>query len=135
MADITIISMGPGGKEYLTPQAYEALKQADILIGSDKLKKILYKEFEIFVPTKILEGTKTLINENIEKKIGVLVTGDAGFYSLGKSIIKEFGNDSVRVIAGVSVVQLAFAKNTRTLARCSLSVCTRQRRFYHIRSY
>ncbi len=81
MADITIISMGPGGKEYLTPpQAYEALKQADILIGSDKLK-ILYKEFEIFVPTKILEGTKTLINENIEKKIGVLVTGDAGFYS------------------------------------------------------
>ncbi|ADD66967.1 precorrin-6y C5,15-methyltransferase (decarboxylating), CbiE subunit [Denitrovibrio acetiphilus DSM 12809] len=109
MANITIVSMGPGSIDHLTWEAVQALYNADILIGSKKFKD-LYPEYVMLSSDHLVESTIQLVKENLDKKIAVLVTGDAGFYSLGKSIIREFGRKSVNVVAGVSVVQLAFAK-------------------------
>lgn len=109
MADITIISMGPGAPELLTDRARQALEVSEILIGSDKFKK-LYPGLKMEIPENIISGTKEIISRHIDKKIGVMVTGDAGFYSLAKSVIGEFGKENVNIIPGVSVVQTAFAK-------------------------
>jgi cobalt-precorrin-7 (C5)-methyltransferase len=109
MADIKIVSMGPGCINHLTWEAVQALYCADVMIGAKKYTEI-YPEYGILVPEPLISGTIELIKENIDKKIAVLVTGDAGFYSLGKAVIKEFGCNGVTVIPGVSIVQFAFAK-------------------------
>lgn len=109
MNKIMVVSMGPGCIDQLTWEAVKALHCADVLIGSEKYTE-LYPEYGILVPEKLISGTIELIKENLGKKIAVMVTGDAGFYSLGKSIVKEFGRDNVTVIPGVSIVQMAFAR-------------------------
>lgn len=109
MADIRVVSMGPGSIDHMTWEAVQALYSSDVLIGSEKFIE-LYPEYGILVPDNLISGTLELIKANIDRKIAVLVTGDAGFFSLGKSIVKEFGRENVRVVAGVSIVQLAFAK-------------------------
>jgi len=109
MANIKIVSMGPGCIDYLTWEAVQALYCADVMIGAKKYTEI-YPEYGILVPEPLISGTIELIKENINKKIAVLVTGDAGFYSLGKAVIKEFGCEGVKVVPGVSIVQFAFAK-------------------------
>lgn len=109
MADIKIISMGLGGLKYVTSEAMNTLLESEILIGAERFKDLL-PDREILVPEKIVGGTISLIRKHEGKKTSVLVTGDAGFYSLAKSVIKEFGKESVEVIPGISVVQLAFAR-------------------------
>lgn len=109
MANVKIVSMGPGGIDLLTWEAVQELYKADILIGSEKFLE-LYPEQNIQVPENLLQGTINLIKKHKGKRIAIMVTGDAGFYSLGKSIVKEFGRDNVDVIPGVSIVQFAFAK-------------------------
>lgn len=44
------------------------------------------------------------------RRIGVLVTGDPGLCSLALPVLRRFGRDACEVIAGVSSVQVAFAR-------------------------
>ena len=44
------------------------------------------------------------------KKVVVLVTGDPGLCSLAQPVIKRFGREACEIIAGVSSVQVAFAR-------------------------
>jgi len=109
MGKIRIVSMGPGNIDNMTWEAVQALYCADVLIGAEKYAE-LYPEYGILVPDKLVSGTIELIKANIDKNVSIMVTGDSGFYSLGKSIIKEFGCEKVTVIPGVSIVQMAFAR-------------------------
>jgi cobalt-precorrin-7 (C5)-methyltransferase len=109
MAEVYIIAMGAGGRELVTPQAWEYIQKSDILIGSPRFAG-LYPELQMLIPESIVEGTISVIKDNHDKNIGVMVTGDAGFYSLARSVVKEFGKERVTVVPGVGIVQAAFAK-------------------------
>ncbi len=106
---IKIISMGPGNSDLLTFEAKKALENIEIAIGAKRFKDFNLK-VPLIVPGKLIKDTICEIHNNIDKKVGLLVTGDAGFYSLAKSVIKEFGKENVKVIPGISIVQLAFSR-------------------------
>ena len=106
---IKIISMGPGHPDLLTFQAEKALNEIELAIGVEKFKSFNLN-VPLIVPGELIADTIKEIKKYHGKNIGVLVTGDAGFYSLAKSVIKEFGKENVEVVPGISIVQLAFSK-------------------------
>ncbi|QAR33439.1 precorrin-6y C5,15-methyltransferase (decarboxylating) subunit CbiE [Geovibrio thiophilus] len=107
MPDIYIISTGTGHPDMLTGKAKKALSLIDLAVGGERFRGWVSVPYH--VPEPLISGTHEFIRNNRGKRIGVLVTGDAGFFSLAKSVVKEFGRENVTVIEGISVVQAAFA--------------------------
>jgi len=113
---IIIVGCGPGSKKFMTGQALQYIKDADVLVGSRRLlslfadaeavKYTLNRNYKQLI-TRILSLSKT-------KSVVVLVSGDPGFFSYAKLIVDKAGIENCEVIPGVSSVQLAFAKIGRT---------------------
>lgn len=115
MSKVNIVGCGPGSVEYLLPPAKERIKNAEVLIGSQKTielaEKISPNSGEKISIDKNLERVIKYIDENKDKKnITILLTGDPGFYSLFKLLKKKFPEEEFDVTPGLSSLQLAFAK-------------------------
>jgi len=109
---IALIGIGPGAREYIIPAVYEKIVDCDVLLGSkrnlrkfDKYKRetLPYSgEFEDVLPR--LEEIKK------HKKVGIVVDGDPGFYSILEKLTARYGREGVDVIPGISSVQYLMAK-------------------------
>ncbi|NCC53615.1 MAG: precorrin-6y C5,15-methyltransferase (decarboxylating) subunit CbiE [Spartobacteria bacterium] len=104
---IFIISMGPGHPDLLTGRARQTLAAIELAVGALRLTQGL--RVPCHEPVPLIGGTIEFIRNHPDKCIGVLVSGDAGFYSLSRAVVQAFGRESVAVIPGISVVQAAFA--------------------------
>jgi len=109
---IIIAGCGPGSAGYVTMQAHTVVAQAQVLVGAHRL-------LDLFPPGKALRivvgGDIPAIIEAIDlhwrnRQTVVLVTGDPGLSSLATPVIKHFGRNNCEVIAGVSSIQVAFAR-------------------------
>ncbi|MBF0555079.1 MAG: precorrin-6y C5,15-methyltransferase (decarboxylating) subunit CbiE [Nitrospirae bacterium] len=112
MYKITVISAGPGGAEYMTYAAVKRARACDILIGTrGQLAALEIAPSENAIEENRIEEIINLIERYEGRDIGVLVTGDAGIFSLSQTICDRFGKASVlEVIPGVSSIQASFAK-------------------------
>jgi cobalt-precorrin-7 (C5)-methyltransferase len=112
MHKITVISAGPGGVEHMTYAAVKRARACDVLIGTrGQLAALDIAPSERAVEENRIEEILDLIERYEGRDVGVLVTGDAGIFSLSQKICDRFGKASVlEVIPGVSSVQAAFAK-------------------------
>lgn len=104
---IVIISLGPGNPDLLTPRARRALETVELAIGAPRFTHGL--SIPTYEPVPLVSGTIEYIRNHPNRRIGVLVSGDAGFYSLSRAVVEAFGRELVTVIPGISVVQAAFA--------------------------
>lgn len=126
MAEITVVGVGPGSKEYLTQAAEYAVTQADILIGGrrqlDLFNNLNIKKYPI---TKELDTLFIYIDENIKKckKIVILASGDPGFYGILATLKRRFPDINIITIPGISSVQLACAKLGITWDDAYLTSC------------
>ncbi len=108
---ITIVGCGPGSRRYLTGAAIEAVNEAEVLVGAQRLLDLFPDAArERIAVTKGIN----LVLDRLEKLIGkrrtaLLVSGDPGLFSLARLVIQRFGREACRVIPGVSSVQAAFA--------------------------
>ncbi|MDO9262453.1 MAG: precorrin-6y C5,15-methyltransferase (decarboxylating) subunit CbiE [Desulfosalsimonadaceae bacterium] len=104
---------GPGSREYLMPAAWAAAKEADVLIGSRRLLDLfddLAKPRQI-CPGKVAEAIAVLEKNVMDgRRIGLLVSGDPGVFSLATAVKRHFGPSRCRVVPGISAAQLAFAR-------------------------
>lgn len=110
--NLAVIGCGPGHADYIIPAARLAARDCRILFGAARLLD-LFPEFS---------GEKREIGGDIDQvlrevaqalkrgRIGVLVSGDPGCFSLAGRLKGKFGRDQCRVIPGVSSVQLALAR-------------------------
>ena len=109
---VFIIGMGPGSADYIVPAATQAIYKCDILFGADRFLRL----FEDFSGEKknfanILEQiAEYAAAESRRKNIGILVSGDPGFYSLLERLRKVLPKNQYRVIPGISSSQFAFAR-------------------------
>lgn len=112
MYKIIVISAGPGSADYMTYASVKSARGCDILIGTrGQLAALDIATSESAIEENRIEEILNLIERYEDKTVGVLVTGDAGIFSLSNRIYERFGRDSVlEVIPGVSSVQAAFAK-------------------------
>ena len=108
---ITIVGCGPGGFDYMTPAAYHAIQEADVLVGAHRL----LAEFPGNAADRIPVGANVAaaldqLEPHRGKRVTVLVTGDPGLCSLAKPVVSRFGRAACRIIPGISSIQTAFAR-------------------------
>ena len=112
MNKIYIIGVGPGTEDYLLPIARKQIENSDCLISSGRILAMLkYCKKEEFVLDEHFDEVIPYIQAHKdEKKLAVLVSGDAGLYSLLEKLSKEFKKEEYEVIPGISTLQIAFSK-------------------------
>ncbi len=109
MNKLYLISCGPGGAEDITVKALNTVKKCGLLAGSERLIKVFGgAASSIILPASSEEAAK-LINRRGEELIGVLLSGDAGFYSQAAGLRRYVTGREIITVPGVSVVQAAAA--------------------------
>lgn len=110
---IQIFGIGPGNPEWLPPAIEKEVAQCDILLGGVRALE-LFPSFlgEKFRVDRDLPLTIQTIQQAlcVKKQVGVLVSGDPGFYSLLPLIRRKFPEEILRVFPGISSLQFAFAR-------------------------
>ena len=104
--------MGPGGADYIVPAAAQAINKCHILFGAERFLR-LFDDFggeKKSFTNKLEEILEYTAAEYQRKNIGILVSGDPGFYSLLERLRKLLPPNQYRVIPGISSPQLAFAR-------------------------
>lgn len=110
---IVIVGCGPGSPEYLTGAARRAVMRADVMLGSNRLLDLFPESPAQRIaingaPEPAIECINTQRAQG--RRIVVLVSGDAGLFSLGRHVVEHFSRLQCDVIPGVSSVQVAFAR-------------------------
>ncbi len=117
--ELVIVGTGSGEPDQIIPEAYEAIREAEILIGSERLlRNFAWEEQVTYKISGDLRSLKLNITAWQERKVVVLVSGDPGFFSILDWIRREFPELRLRVIPGISSMQLAFARAARSWFDC-----------------
>lgn len=109
---IIVVGIGPGSPDYLLPAAKTAIDAATAIVGSQRALADYGggKTNTMTITGKIAE-TMAFIRENLASTdVTVMVSGDPGYYSLLSALRKEFPSFALRVIPGISSMQLAFSR-------------------------
>ncbi len=112
MMKFTIVGIGPGSSDYITPAAVKAVEKSQIVIGGERnLKSFSCTEKETIIIGSDLNAIAEYIRKTMETKaIAVLVSGDPGFYSMAGFLKKHFTSSEFDIIPAISPVQYLFAK-------------------------
>lgn len=110
---INVIGLGVGHLDYFSEAGKKLLKTSEIVIGGKRqledIEILLNNNIEKYYLSK-LDEMKMYINKNINKEISIIVSGDTGYYSLLSFIKKNFSENLIRVIPGLSSFQYLFGK-------------------------
>ena len=106
MEKLFIIGCGPGDEVLLTDMAKSALNAAQWILSTGRMGNTR-KQIQGLSLTELLSALK-----NPAKGVtAVLVSGDCGFYSLAKTIVKDYsGLYEIELIPGISSIQYLSAK-------------------------
>ncbi len=112
MKKIKVLAVGPGAADYLPPLVAEEAACCDVLFGGRRNLNL----FNVPGQEKIeLKGQMAPLLALIKQKaalgqVGVLVSGDAGIYSILPRLTECFGRQMLEVYPGISAVQYLFAR-------------------------
>jgi len=91
---LTLVSTGAGGDRYLTNEAINTIKQADLIVAYTKYAKDLpqlVKDKEVFTTpmTKEIERVQYAIDEAKKgRDVALLSNGDANVYAMGSLVVE-----------------------------------------------
>jgi len=110
---LKVIGIGPGRPEWLPPAITELVKHCEILIGGSRALQ-LFPNFtgqQCCLTGDLASSVEVIRNALLEERVvGVLVSGDPGFFSFLPRLKKEFSEEKIDVYPGISSLQFAFAR-------------------------
>lgn len=113
MNKICVVGLGPGNLDFLTGAGKKSIENCEILIGGkrqlEELDELISKDCEKYILNKLSEVID-YIKSKEGKIITVVVSGDTGFYSLLPFLKKNFSNEDIKVIPGISSYQYLFSR-------------------------
>jgi len=108
---VTVVGIGPGHPDHITPAAVKRINEADIIIGATRvLAAIDTRDKRVVDISAGLDGAVRAIEENRKENVVVVVSGDPGFYSMLKTIRDRLPGLHPDVVPGISSIQLLFAR-------------------------
>ena len=114
MSKLYLVGIGPGSSDYLTAAAINTAGSVDVLVGSQRALD-LFPGFE--GETLILRARnmdemmkKSIYLVDEGKNVAILSTGDPGFSGVLNPILKLRDDLDLKVIPGISSLQLAAAR-------------------------
>ena len=111
MGKVYVVGLGPGGAEFITPQARAAMEQADVLCGYTvyvELVKGLFPEKDCFTTPMRQELERcrwALETANAGKTVAVVCSGDAGVYGMAGPLLElreEFPQVELEIVPGIT---------------------------------
>jgi precorrin-6Y C5,15-methyltransferase (decarboxylating) len=112
MTGIWIVGVGPGNPDYLTRAAREVVDGCQVLIGGARNLALFsgWSGKRIEIADNIDSICNYLETNSVMERIGVLVTGDPGLFSMAWIIRTRLPDCQVEIIPGVSSLQYMAAK-------------------------
>lgn len=110
---INVLGLGPGNLDYTLPTVLKEIMESEIIIGGKRHIESLGKYAENKEYCYInadLQRVLDFIEQNRDKKMSLILSGDTGFYSMLTFMRKHFKANELNVIPGISSVQYMFAK-------------------------
>ena len=109
---VTLIGMGCGGTDLLLPAAAERIRDAELLIGSERLLSALPETNAGKKAAVRTEEIMALLRDFGGERCAVLFSGDTGFYSGASALSRCLGEEGIpfEVIPGLSSIQLFAAR-------------------------
>lgn len=113
---ISVVGIGPGGKQGMTLQAIEAIEKADVIVGYVTYTRLI--QDMIGSKEVVSNGMRAEVERCQEaidiartgKHVAVISSGDAGIYGMAGLIYElSDGKDEIEVIAGVTASSAAAA--------------------------
>lgn len=109
---VQIVGCGPGGFDWVLPQARRVVAVSEILFGAADLRRLFpeSKAVRVDLPARS-ETAAPLVRAAWEKGLAcaVLVRGDCGLHSLAKGLQARFPPGTCARVPGLSSVQVACA--------------------------
>lgn len=115
---IYVVGIGPGSSKYLTKKAIDTVKMSDYTVGStraielfdDVQNKLAFNVKELL--DTLEKGVQLAVDGNV---VSILSTGDPGFSGVLNTVLrisseKNFPEENIEVVPGISSLQLAAAK-------------------------
>lgn len=113
MNKICVVGLGPGNLDFLTGAGRKAIETCEVVIGGsrqlEELDELISKDCEKYILGKLSEVVD-FIRSREGKDITVVVSGDTGFYSLLPFLKRNFRDEELKVISGISSYQYLFSR-------------------------
>lgn len=106
---IMVGGAGPGNPKYLTMDVYERIKSCEIVIAFGRISETLKEIREDIIPVKFVAEVLEVANENKNKDILILASGDPNFYGIVK-FLKKNNLPIDAILPGLSSFQYFMAK-------------------------
>ncbi|HHL2561258.1 TPA: cobalt-precorrin-7 (C(5))-methyltransferase [Yersinia enterocolitica] len=108
---ITVVGIGPGDADYLTPAARRAIERAEVLVGGKRhLATLSGDSKESRLLDADLLGLLEWLDSNKHRAIVVLASGDPLLYGIGKLLAANFSAEELHIVPGISAIQYLCAK-------------------------
>lgn len=108
---ISVVGLGPGSTDYLTPLAKRLLDECDYVVGSTRqLEAIAPHNAKEHLLDKKLADLIVWLKQNQALSVVVLASGDPMLYGLGKYIRQQMPQDNVQIVSGISSIQYLFSR-------------------------
>ncbi|MGL4914014.1 MAG: cobalt-precorrin-7 (C(5))-methyltransferase [Romboutsia sp.] len=108
---INVIGLGPGNTDYITKLGEKLIKNSDVLIGGKRnLESITDFKGEKIELASNLKEIVEYINNNKNKQISVIASGDPFIYGIGRYLSKNIEAKDLNVVSGISSLQYIFSK-------------------------
>lgn len=110
---IKVIGIGPGSRDWLPPVIDEIVASCEVVFGGKRALE-LFPDFPGVCGvlsgrlSETIQEIRSALSE--KKQVGVLVSGDPGFYSFLPMLKREFPKTEINVYPGISSMQFAFAR-------------------------
>lgn len=121
MQKIAVLAVGPGSAEHLTPAVARQAAVCDLLVGGRRNLALFNfpNQEKIEITGKIAPVIEQIKAKMTDRKVGILVSGDTGIYSILPRLVSEFGREALDIFPGISAVQYMFARLGLTWEKAS----------------
>jgi cobalt-precorrin-7 (C5)-methyltransferase len=117
MAKLSVVGIGSGSPDYVTPAARRVVQAADVVIGAERSLSLFQNDIKGEAVTLTAKNVNEILHYAVDsakkgKAVALLSTGDPGFSGLLGSILKivRGRHVEVKVIPGVSAIQACAAR-------------------------
>jgi len=107
-----VLAVGPGSPDYMPPLIMEQARQCDLLVGGQRNLKLfnIPGQEKVEIKGKLGSILKLIGEKAASNQVGVLVSGDAGIFSILPRLVEAFGRQTLDIYPGISSVQYMFAR-------------------------
>ena len=98
---INIIGLGPGDTGYITKLGEQLIYSSDVVIGGKRnLESIKDFKGEKIVLSTNLKEILQYIQNNLDKNISVIASGDPSIYGIGRYLSKNIEHKHLNIVSG-----------------------------------